>query len=275
MEGNKNTILKTLNSVGLSNDEALIVAYLVKHLDVSVSDIGKKCGISRSSVYRYLDKLENSGWIQYVLTTQGKNVRLADLSSLRWIFEEQKQKLKETEASFDNLISQAELLQNSDESPLKVRYYEGRGGLRQTYWNMQKSSGLIRVFTSLVRRKLVGDKWLEYHLIEFSRLNIPVRIIGDPEYAKYAYKEYGNREKYYGPASELAFQFDERIYNKPSFNIKGEILIYDDIIASHSTEGGKIVGNEVKSNHLVLSLKSVFDEIWELTSEKDRIDHLL
>lgn len=275
MEGNRKLILDTLVSIGLCEEEAQIISYLAKHLDVSVSDIGKKCAISRSSVYRYLDRLGKSGWIQYVLTTQGKNIRLADLSSLRWIFEKQKQKLKETEKSFENLISLAEQLQNSEESPLKIRYYEGRGGLRQTYWNTQKSMGLIRVFTSLVRRKLVGDKWLEYHLVEFSRLNIPVRIIGDSEYAKYAYEEYGNREKYYGPAAELAFQFDERIYNKPNFKIKGEVLIYDDIVATHSTEGGKIVGNEVNSNHLSLSLKSIFDEIWDLTSQKDRIDNIL
>ncbi|MEI7579556.1 MAG: MarR family transcriptional regulator [bacterium] len=273
--GNNLAIQTTLSELGLSTEAVLIISYLTEHLDVSVSEIGKKTGISRSSIYRCLDRLETQGWIQYVLTTQGKNIRLADLSSLKWIFAEQKQKLKERESNFNELIVKAENTSKTNATPLEIRYYEGRGGLRQTYWNMQKSSGLIRVFTSLVRRKLVGDKWLEYHLIEFARLKIPVRIIGDAEYAKYAYEEYGNREKYYGPAAELAFQFDERIYHKPDFKLKGEIIIYDDIVATHATEGGKIVGSEVKSNHLSTSFKSVFDEIWQLTSEKDRIDNLL
>jgi DNA-binding MarR family transcriptional regulator len=273
--GNNLEIQTTLSELGLSTEEVLIIAYLTEHLDVSVSEIGKKTGISRSSIYRCLDRLEAQGWIQYVLTTQGKNIRLADLSSLKWIFEEQKQKLKESETHFNELIAKAENTSKVNATPLQIRYYEGRGGLRQTYWDTLKSSGLIRVFTSLVRRKLVGDKWLEYHLIEFSRLKIPVRIIGDAEYAKYAYEEYGNREKYYGTASDLVFQFDERIYNKPDFNIKGEIIVYNDIVATHSTEGGKIVGSEVKSDHLSTSLKSVFDEIWKLTSEGDRIDEIL
>jgi DNA-binding MarR family transcriptional regulator len=273
--GNNLEIKKTLSELGLSTEEVLIIDYLAEHLDVSVTEIGRKTAISRSSIYRCLDKLEAQGWIQYVLTTQGKNVRLADLSSLRWIFEEQKQTLRERENNFNELILKAENTLKKKALPLQVRYYEGRGGLRQTYWNMQNSKGLVRVFTSLVRRKLVGDKWLEYHLIEFSRLKIPVRIIGDAEYAKYAYEEYGNREKYYGSASDLVFQFDERIYNRPDFKIKGEIIVYNDIVATHSTEGNKIVGSEVKSDHLSTSLKSVFDEIWNLTSEKDRIDEIL
>lgn len=268
-------IIKILGEMGLSEEESKIIEYLTRNLDVSVSDISKKVDIPRSSVYRYLDNLEDKGWIQYVLTTQGKNVRLADLSSLHFIFQEQKESLKKKERAFEELVQKADKLDDFQESPLKIRYYEGRGGLRQTYWNMQKSAGLIRVFTSLVRRKIVGDKWLEYHLIEFSRLNIPVRIIGDQEYAKYAYEEYGNRQKYYGPAADLAFQFDERIYDKPDFNIKGEILIYNDVVATHSTEGNKIVGSEVRSDHLSTSLKSIFDEIWKKTSEEDSIDKLL
>ncbi|MBD3280585.1 helix-turn-helix domain-containing protein, partial [Candidatus Dojkabacteria bacterium] len=196
MENNQETI-KLITDFGLVAEEAKIVAFLSDNLDVSVSGLSKNLGISRSTIYRLLDNLEDQGWIQYILTNQGKNVRLADLASLEWILEEKKEQLKQKETALKALLDKAHKLIEEEKAPMSVRYYEGRGGLRQTYWNTQKSISMLRVLTSLVRRKLVGDKWLERHLLEFSRLNIPVRIIGDKEYAKFAYKEYENRAEYY------------------------------------------------------------------------------
>src|SRR5258706_2297803 len=137
--GNDSEINDLLLKLGLSEDEGKIISYLTENADVSVSEVSQKLGISRSTIYRHLQNLEDKGWIQYILTNQGKNIRLADLSSLSWIIEEQKSELEKREKAFESLLTKAKDLINKEDTPLKVRYFEGRGGLRQTYWNLQKS----------------------------------------------------------------------------------------------------------------------------------------
>ncbi len=62
--GLKNSIIEPLTKLGLTNNEAEICFFLIKHPNSNGYEISKKTGISKSTVYSSLEKLKDIGFIE-------------------------------------------------------------------------------------------------------------------------------------------------------------------------------------------------------------------
>lgn len=269
-------IVGNLKKLALNDKQIKIVTELLSSGTISISELAKRVGIARSSLYRYLEELEKEGWTEYSLSTQGKKVQLSDLSSLKTLIKEKRAQLGQQEDVLDNIIENINRTENDYESKPKVNYYEGQKGIRQIQWNATyNSTGQQRVLTSYITRDIVGSKWYEEIILQTVRKKHNIKIIVDKEYVKNFAKKYGSSTDYYEPYAKLYTNLNKRVYDETGFKIKGKVIIYDNIVAMMSQEGGKFVGSEIESQHIATTYKSLFDVIWKQTSADDQIDRYL
>lgn len=260
-----------LKEFDLSKRESTIVLFLFRNSPSSISQISENVNIPRSSIYRYVSKLEKKGWVKYALTRKGKLVELTNLRSLKGEMKMKKNMLNKKSKFLDDFINQIAENETS-QNPQLVKYYEGKIGMRQIQWNASfKSEGKVRVFTNLITRNLIGDTFYNTNLKEVAKRNIPIEILVDRNYLQKLKKSYKSIADYYKPISKIKDKIDKRVIESDVFKLKGKVIIYNNIVATLSNEGGRFVGSEVISDHLSSSFKSIFDIIWHMTTKKDRV----
>lgn len=263
-----------LSKVGLNEHEQEIVKYLLNVNKASISAISKNVTIPRSSIYRHIDSLDEKGWVKYGMTAKGKVVEITNLSSLQAQVEAKKEQVEAEEVAINDLIESIASSQSSKNAGVQtVRYYEGESGMRQIHWNATYTAKKsIRVITSIITRDLVGDAWYETQLMEAQEKEIPIKILVDQKYARAFFKKYESEEEYYKPLPDMKGQIDKRELKNSRFKVAGKIMIYNNVIAAITSEGGKLMGSEIVSDHLSLTMKSMFDVLWGMTGVEDRLE---
>jgi len=265
---------KKLINLGLSREEIDVMLFIAQNGDSKIADICSQIKIPRSSIYRLIDKLEQKGLIKKVLTTQGSNIALSNLENLKNQISDKQEELKNQLNEFDQLTNSILSLKNLNKPSPEVRYFEGKEGIRQIIWDSLKASNTIRCYTNAIRKDIVGAKWLTDYCIKFVNSNLNEKVLGDTIYSKESYQKYGGREKYYSPVKEYFKKSDERVLDIPFLKIKGEIYIYNNIFAFYTWESNKLVGAEIQSESISITQSSIFDVLWNLTTEENSIDLL-
>jgi len=260
--------------IGLTREEIAVILYVAENNETKVASISNKLKISRSSLYRLIDSLEQKGLIKKVLTTQGNNITLSNLENLKNQIEERKQEIEQQLNGFEELTNSILALKKLNKPSPEVRYFEGKEGIRQIIWDTLKSKNTIRCYTNAIRKEIVGAKWLTDYCLRFVNNNLDEKVLGDQIYAENSYQPYGGRQKYYLPVIEYFRRSDERILNIPFLKIKGEIYIYNNIFSFYTWEGEKLIGAEIQSEFISLTQSSIFDVIWNMTKEDNSIDYM-
>jgi hypothetical protein len=164
---------------------------------------------------------------------------------------------------------------NKKDDTQAVRYYEGESGMKQIQWNATyKSEGIVRVFTGLITREILGDKFYDIQLLKASKKSNPIRILVDNSYFQKFRSNYDSPHSYYAPLSEMADHIDKRIIKNEKFQMKGKFMIYNNVIVSITYSDNHLIGSEIISSSLADSFKSIFDLLWDTTTEQDRIDQI-
>lgn len=259
-------------ALGLSPNEAIILSHLAELPEVNVTDLGKRTGIPRGSIYRHLFELEQKGFIEWILDTRGKKVTIANLSALRHIIQESRQELDQKENLLEQLTREvAEKRELSTHKPI-IRHFEGKEGVKQLIWNTLEAKTEIKVYTNAFRKELFGQMWLVDYTLDFVRKNLRDKVLGDENYAKEFHQKYGSRERYFDPVKQFAQISRERIFKSPLLKIQGEIYIYNDVVASYTWEDNNLIGNEIRSKYFSTTQSTIFDVLWAQTTEKNSLD---
>jgi sugar-specific transcriptional regulator TrmB len=129
-------IIQQLQSIGFDDKEAGIYLAILNLGSASISDIAKRSGIKRPTVYHYIDELVKKQLVYK--TAQGKRVLYTPQNPQRIIsFLEENR--KRTEKILPELLS---LYQSSPKQP-KIRFYEGKEGLKTIYEEIFNTSQII------------------------------------------------------------------------------------------------------------------------------------
>lgn len=264
-----------LHKLGLRKRYRQIIKFLIDNGVSSISELSKNLSIPRSSIYRYIDELEKEGWVKYEMSKQGKEVSLTNLASQKALVDREKKIVREKGQILQNLIELVDKSKQEDgQEEQVVRYFEGESGMRQIHWNATYTANdMIRVFTALITRDIVGDKFYDTQLIEASKKKIPIQILVDKSYKQKFFDSFKSSKEYYSPLPKMARHIDKRIVGQEGFELGGKFMIYNNVIANISFSDGKYVGSEIVSNSLSTSFKSIFDLIWNSTKSSDRINY--
>ncbi len=136
----------------------------------TVIEIARKSEIKRTTVYDILLDLEKSGLI-YQTTKVNKRLFVAEDP------EKLKKKLEEKERVLGEMLPQLRSLYNIKGIKPKIKFYEGKEGLRQVYSDTLNYGGEILAFASEDVVKVLGMDWANDYLAKRVKRGIRARII--------------------------------------------------------------------------------------------------
>lgn len=137
-----------LQNLGFSDKESSVYIALLELGKGTVSEISRKAGISRTTGYDILISLGQKG----VVSVSGKEpkqeyVAESPTSILNYL-EKEKRELEEHIQKSKDLINNLSLIHTVKNRP-KIRFYEGKEGLKQVYEDTLTSSEPIRAYATV------------------------------------------------------------------------------------------------------------------------------
>lgn len=244
-----------LQNLGFSDKEASVYIALLELGKGTVSDISKKAGISRTTGYDVLISLSNKG----VVSVSGKEPKQEYVAesptSIVEYLKKQKEELETEIAKSESLINELNLIHNVKNRP-KIRFYEGKEGLKQVYEDTLTSSESIRAYATVDdMHNALPEYFPEYYKRRakkdiFIRAIVPSTDIGKER------KIHDQEEK-----REISFVPKDKYYFSP------EINIYDNkvMIASWREKLGIII----ESEEIADAMKKIYELTWERAKQYD------
>jgi HTH-type transcriptional regulator, sugar sensing transcriptional regulator len=233
-----------LQNYGLNNKEAEIYLAALELGKATGFQIYKKTRIKKPTVYYHLDELYKRGFLSF--TSQGnKKYYVAEDP------EKIKKDLEDKLSSFEDLLPQLRSIYNVSGSKPKIRFYEGREGLKEVYDDTLRYKAEFLAFASEGIFQFLGKEYNDYYIAKRVRNRIPVRaIIPTTDILE---KNYIRKA-----VSELRFikTIDSKKYNFPI-----EINIYANKVALISFRDE--IGLIIESDAITKMMKMMFEFFWK------------
>jgi sugar-specific transcriptional regulator TrmB len=258
MLNDTNNIIKKLNIIGLSKDEARIYIALLENVSTYL-ELARNTGISRSTVYRNIESLRLKGLVHVsVDESYGKNIAPADPSVLENLLVDKEINLAQQRAAIsDTLPVLRQIGKQKIDFGYKVLTFEGVAGLKQMLWNELKANGEICIFASEVLDKLAGTRWAEKYRAQEVEKKIMHRALENPD----ALHVLDRTKINYAPFYKV------RYVDKKILDIRQELSIHDDVVSIYNwnTDRDEIkIGIEVHSLQYAAFMKAIFETYWKL-----------
>jgi sugar-specific transcriptional regulator TrmB len=256
------SLIRQLQGLGLTDNQAKIYILLLTHYELRIQEIAQRSDIPRSSVYESLKDLYSLGLVEEVVEDNFKKVRAYPLGAMRHTFDEKISDLQRLSASLEDLEKTIAIAIPGRAQPsTALRYYRGRSGARQLYWNTLRASNTVYVYSDWSRRQYIGAKFYERFVTESRTRNIQERVLTNP-----TAEAMDSIRRYNIPLSKLARTRieDIRFLDQSSMFVKGDTLIYDSIYAQVYMNNNEINGFEIESRNFIESQRSIFETLWNM-----------
>ena len=159
-----------LEQLGLKDKKADVYLAALELGSATVIEISKKAGIKRTTCYDILMDLIKMGLVSE--TSKGKK-RLFIGEDPEKILRD----LENKEKLLSGILPQLKAVYNIKGVKPKIRFYEGKEGLREVYADTLKYSGEIAAFASEDVVRALGREWADDYLKKRVKKNIRVRVI--------------------------------------------------------------------------------------------------
>ena len=156
--------------LGLNEKEADVYMSALELGEATGFQIYKKTKLKKPTVYYILDGLQKRGLV--VLSRKAKKKYYIAENPVK-IKDDIEKKLKSFEAVLPQLLS----LYNLKATKPKLRYYEGREGLKEVYNDTLKYKGEIKAFASDGIISVLGEDFTIEYVKRRVKKNIPIKAI--------------------------------------------------------------------------------------------------
>ncbi|HTH72279.1 MAG TPA: helix-turn-helix domain-containing protein [Candidatus Pristimantibacillus sp.] len=256
-------IKQQLQRFGLSDGQAEIYLLLVGHQELRIQEIAALTGIPRSSVYESLKKLYELGIAEEIVEDNYKKIRPYPIGVMRHGFDERISDLQRLVTDLDDIEQSIEVAAAKTSSgAASVRYYKGRSGARQLFWNSLKADDVMYIYSEWTRVRYVGIKYYENFVAESRKRGVREKVLVNPEP-----RVLDTIEKYILPGNSPTFRTrveDIRVLDENIIKIKGETLIYGPVYAQAYLKNVEIHGFEIESQTFVNTQRSIFETLWDM-----------
>jgi sugar-specific transcriptional regulator TrmB len=255
-------IQKQLEKVGLSRNQAEIYLLLVKSGELRIQEIVKLSGVARSSVYESLKALNELGIVQEVVEANHKKIKPYSIGIIKHDLDDQVSHLKQLQSDLAELEKSIDIA-----SPVHtpgsttIRYYKGRSGARQIFWNSLRAKGTVYVYSDYGRARYLGTKFYERFVAESHKRDIKERV-----FMNITPPTWRSMKRFIYPGSVIARTRVEDIrgLDMKDLHIKGDTLIYDNIYAQVYLKNVEINGFEIESRQFTDSQRSIHQTLWRI-----------
>jgi sugar-specific transcriptional regulator TrmB len=237
-----------LAQLGLTGKRADIYLAALELGSATVLEIAKKAALKRTTCYDVLLDLETKGFV--FETVKGKKrLFLAENP------EKIQKMLQQKESLFSEILPQLKSIYNITGTKPKIRFYEGKNGLREVYADTLNYSGEILCFASEHVVNVLGMDWTEEYLKMRIKKGIHVRNIAPGTELT---RSFTNQDQAHLRSSKLV--------NPKKYPFSIEINIYGHqkvaLMSSKEETGIIIEGQEIHN-----TLKLIFELLWDTLPE--------
>lgn len=148
---------QALLEFGLSGKKADVYLAALELGSASVIEISKKAGIKRTTCYDILQDLGSEGLISE--TSKGKRRLFAGEDPIKI-----QKRLRSRERLFSEILPQLQSINNARGMKPKIRFYEGKDGLREVYKDTLERGSEILAFASYDIVGVLGKEWADEYL---------------------------------------------------------------------------------------------------------------
>lgn len=248
-----------LQKFGLSEKQADIYVFLLRHGDARISDVTRVLNIPRSSVYESLKGLFELGLAEEIIENSYRKVKAYPIRSI-------KHQLDEKIARLTKQTSELALLEKSLDAlpgiiiqpPTVVRYYKGKAGAQQLFWNTLKAKNTLYVYSGWGRGRYVGIKYYQNFVAESLIRNVQERVITNPTNSTL-----DSMRQHTGTSLSRTDLSNIRAIPEEQITFKGDTLMYDNIYAQIFLKDDEINGFEIESKQFIKTQRAIFETLWE------------
>ncbi len=162
---------KILDALNLSPSEGLVYLATMEIGQGTIQDLARKSLVKRSTIYTFIEKLKDSGFIYQ--TKKGKRI-LYSASDPRQLIELEKNKITEIEQILPELLA----IHNNSRVKPKVTFYDGEHGIKEVYEDTLRDRENIIAWSDFdYMEKVLGKRFVEEYPKRRSERNISFKTI--------------------------------------------------------------------------------------------------
>lgn len=242
-------MLETLQKIGLEGKKAKIYLACLELGETGITDISKKTGIKRTTVYENIDEMVLAGYIK--VTAKGKRkhylaINPHDLKTL----------IRKKESLIDQILPDLIAINNVSEIKPKVWFFQGKEGILEAYYDILNYPNIEVVgWASGEVLKMFSWKDVEKYVAKRQRKKILETLImtGDKEAQSFIEKASHQLRKV-------------KVINAEDYPFKIEINVYSNRIALFSVKDKMAV--IIESEPITSAMRMIFQMCWKSISEK-------
>jgi sugar-specific transcriptional regulator TrmB len=242
-------MIKDLENLGLSKEEAKVYLALLELKTAYVSLIARKAKVNRENCYYVLDRLHKKGFVGYYMHNKLRYYTAESPKKFLYYFEDKLHSAKQ-------ILPDLMLLTQSGANRPKIHFFEGMEGVKTVFEETLESKDEILGYTDLKALQNLFPAFLEYYFDTIIENKIKTRLLSptSDEGLKF-------RNKYY--KTEEAKELIEILFINPAeFPFKNQVVIYENKVAMISLNEEELIGVLIESETVTDTQRIIYNLAW-------------
>lgn len=252
MSEQTDNLILLLKPFGLTNEESKIYLNLLEENTLSALSISRNLHISRTKVYRLLDKLIKKQLVLQQCDKSGFKFKASHPSQLDFILSKKESELSALRKSLPETLDILKKHISIDNKGSQILYYRGLKGLSQVNWNLLNAKNEFLSYEISNANAYIPFKEAEKLRQELINKKIKIRTLANE-----------SKIKPFTQIKEINKQIQTRYISSKILTIKSDIFIYNNTFTiCHYLQNKDIFCLEIKNDYLVTMQKQMFENLW-------------
>ena len=245
--------------LGLDQDNIQICQLLSRHPNLTVLAISRLLSIPRTTIYRRLSELTQSGLVNENLSPQTSTYQLTSPYQLERLVHQKTDQSRLLDQLLPQIQSQLSQIDQQTKGLNRVLYFRGQEAIARMTWGALQTKDTFRCFTSYQYSELVGLKEANAFKQAWEKTGKLGRELYSDTYLQ-------NLDQKPSLDTGKWPHWEARHLPDSVLKISHYMDIYNDIVAIYNWHDGEAYGMQIINQSLADFHKQLFDIAWNLSS---------
>ncbi len=250
-------ILNVFTQLGLSEEHMKIYLASLEWGETSITNLARKSGIARTSIYSQITELLDAGLITQSPRLTGKYYKAADPEYLEQLLARRQLEITQSISELSTKMSNLKAMQKTSAKKPNIQYLEGAEGIKQAY-EKSLSDNPREIFIQCLTEdygEAVSEEFFDSYFERF--FSSPTK---SKELLSEADEEYINK---YGRKNKLQLKMD--IAEKT----ETDVMVYDDKVIFVSFNREKPYALVIEDSEVAKTMRNLYDKAWKYAAKND------
>lgn len=250
-----NDVIQTfLTLLGFKPEETTIYLTLTQKGALTVLELSRTTGISRTQVYRIVEEMEAKGFIEQIIDEHRKLAQPVPVRELAPLIRQRQSEAVEAERLFPGVRELLEANVGTNQADTKVLFYRGKQGLRQLVWHTLRAQKTVLGYTYRRLEEYLGEDFMGDWRDSFVRKGLLMRDIYSDEYLESIAPT--------GHIPHSTAHYVSRYVTNTLLTVNLQMDIYNDVVAQYNWHEGEVFGVEIYNSKITGFHKQLFEIVW-------------